>query len=109
MCAPINGQSGPVGAHPSEGRKHCSNAGGLSYRKTLTPAACMRLAGVRCTPLNSVPECTGSVPECTAAFRATPREILKSIPTNLTHARSDTTVVSVDVGSVVCEPRLEAG
>ena len=30
ICAPINGQSGPVGAHPSERKGHCSNAGGLS-------------------------------------------------------------------------------
>jgi len=28
MCAPIEGRSGPVGAHPRRG--HCSNAGWLS-------------------------------------------------------------------------------
>ena len=49
--------------------------------------------GVRCTRLNSVPECTARVPECTArvpewtaAFRATPRETVEWI---LTKSRGD--------------------
>src|SRR4029453_7261701 len=50
-CAPIGGQSGAGGAHPSTGREHSSNAGGLSSGRS---TAILRPTGRReCAQLNS--------------------------------------------------------
>ena len=65
ICAPINSQSAPVGAHPSTGR---STARTLTAQlpKNSDTRSMHSIGGVRCTRLNSVHEGTGSVRECTA-------------------------------------------
>ncbi len=51
MCTPMNGQSGPVGAHPSDGRGRCSNAGWLNSGIAIAASG----GGNRCAEPHTLP------------------------------------------------------